>query len=232
MSDRKKNPVVNTPILTFKYPKLHAPDYGTKEHPKPDGQYVTQGIMNADDRAVKKFLAELAPHYQEAMEQAREEFSKLKVETRKRLGKVTENDLFTTLYDPETEEPTGEIQIKTAMKASGTRKDGTKWNAKPDIFDAKGRPMKKVPEIWSGTKGILSVELRPYFIPGTGAAGLSLKLKAVQIIDLVSGGVRSASAYGFASHEGGYDYEEPEDEADQTEEESGSASDMDDEIPF
>lgn len=235
MAERKKNPTITTPILSLKYPKLDKPDYGSKDYPKPDGEYSTLGVMEAEDRAVKKFLADLAPHYRNAMEEANEEFKKLKVETRKKLGGVKENDLFTTLYDPETEEPTGFIQIKAAMKASGVRKDKTTWKAKPDIYDAKGRPMKKVPEIWSGTKGILSLELQPYFIPGTGAAGLKLKLKAVQIIDLVSGGSRTASSHGFQSYDDGYEYEEPMDDEDNTteDEDEGSLSkDLDDDIPF
>lgn len=234
MADKKKNPTILTPVLSLKYPKLDKPDYGSKDYPKPDGEYSTLGVMEAEDRAVKKFLADLAPHYQEAIELANEEFKKLKVETRKKLGGVKENDLFTTLYDPETEEPTGFIQIKAAMKASGTRKDKSVWKAKPDIYDAKGRPMTKVPEIWSGTKGILSLELQPYFIPGTGAAGLKLKLKAVQIIDLVSGGTRTASSHGFQSYDDGYEYEEPveDDTTNEDEDDSSLSKDLDDDIPF
>lgn len=220
---RKKLPKITSPRLTFKFPKLHAVDYGSKDYPKPDGEYSVKGIAKAGEPATDKFLLTLQPLYDAAIAQAEEEFKKLKVETRKKLGSVKPNDLFTTLYDQETEQPTGEIEFKFAMKASGisrkeeemAAKEGRKpkrWNRKPDIFDARGVPMRKTPEIWGGTIGKVSFEASPYFIPGTGAAGLKLSLSGVQIIDLVQGGQRTASSHGFGE-EDGYSYEEPEDEA-------------------
>jgi len=92
------------------------------------------------------------------------------------------------------------------MAASGEVKNGPKkgqkWSRKPMIFDAAGQPMRKVPDIYGGTIGRVRFSLRPYFIKGTGAAGLKLALEAVQIIDLVSGGQRSASSCGFEAEEG------------------------------
>lgn len=223
MAERKKAPQFITPKLALRFPKLDKADYGSKEYPKPDGEYSTKGIMKADDPATIKFLKELNPLYEEAMAWADEQFKKLKVETRKKLGKVSQNPLFSTLYDKETEEPTGEIEFKFAMAASGIRNKDTdkeeKWTAKPAIFDARGQKIVKVPAIWSGTtaKVSFSVGLNKegipgYFIPGTGAAGLKLKLLAVQIIDLKSGGERSASSYGFGAEEG-YAYEADESES-------------------
>ncbi|MGO7451869.1 ssDNA-binding protein [Rhizobium ruizarguesonis] len=236
MAERKKNPSLISPRGPLKFPKIDKVDYGTKEYPKPNGEYSTKQVLEADAPATKAFIAALMPHYQAAMEEAAAKFKELKIETRKKLGKVTENDLFTTLYDQETEQPTGYIEFKFAMAASGERKDKTKWAAKPAIFDAKGKPMTKVPEIWSGTEAKVSFECQPYFIPGTGAAGLKLKLKAIQIIELVSGGQRSASSYGFGA-EDGYEYEEPATEeneggfGDESGEDTSSKT-IDDDIPF
>lgn len=111
------------------------------------------------------------------------------------------------------------------MKASGTIKKGPRagrtWHRKPQIFDAKGKPMLKAPDIWGGTIGKVSFSFVEdgYFIPGTGACGISFQLEAAQIIDLVSGGQRKASDYGFGE-EDGYEYDEadtPEDEEDDDE---------------
>ncbi|SCW77198.1 Protein of unknown function [Rhizobium mongolense subsp. loessense] len=236
MAERKKNPSFISPRGPLKFPKIDKVDYGTKEYPKPNGEYSTKLVLEADAPETKAFIAKLTPIYREAMDEAALKFKELKVETRKKLGKVTENDLFTTLYDQETEQPTGYIEFKFAMAASGERKDKTRWSAKPAIFDAKGKPMVKVPEIWSGTEAKVSFECQPYFIPGTGAAGLKLKLKAVQVIELVSGGQRTASSYGFGA-EDGYEHEEPT-----VEESSGDFGDesrsdtssktIDDDIPF
>lgn len=223
MAERKKAPQFVSPKLTLRFPKLDKADFGSKDYPKPDGEYSTKGILVADDPATKAFIKQLTPLYDEAMAWADEQFKKLKVETRKKLGSVSQNPLFSTLYDKETEEPTGEIEFKFAMAASGIRNKDTdkeeRWTAKPGIFDAKGQKIVKVPAIWSGStaKVSFSVGLNKegipgYFIPGTGAAGLKLKLLAVQIIDLRQGGERSADSYGFGAEEG-YAYDPSEDNA-------------------
>ena len=218
MADIKKQklPTFTTPKLVFKFPKLIEPDFGSTEYPKPDGEFSTKGVAKLSDPAVQAFLQKLTPLHAEAIEKAEEEFKKLKVETRKKLGGVKVNDLFTTLYDQETEEETGEIEFKFSMKHRIEIKKGPSAGKViikyPALFDAKGKPiivrdkkgkpLPNAPQIWSGTEGKVSFEASPYFIPGTGAAGLKLNLLAVQIIDLVSGGQRSASSYGFGEEDG------------------------------
>jgi hypothetical protein len=66
------------------------------------------------------------------------------------------------------------------------------------------RVLTKPPQIWGGTLGCISFEVEEggYFIPGTGLAGLSLKLAGVQILELVSGGGRDAKSLGFGSVDG------------------------------
>jgi hypothetical protein len=229
MADAKKPKFVKmtTPRMTLKFPKLSAPDYGSKDYPKPDGEYSTKATLKADSPEAKAFIKALTPHYDAAVAKAEEEFKALKVETRKKLGKVNMNDMFTTLYDQETEEPTGEIEFKFAMKASGELKKGPKagkrWERSPDIFDAKGLPMRKVPDIWGGTVARISFEIQPYFIPGTGAGGLKLALAGVQVIDLVSGGQRDAGSHGFGE-EDGYTHEDSSDDTDNSETQSDEDS--------
>lgn len=239
MATRKKAPAFFTPRVTLLFPKLNAPDYGNDQFPKPDGEYSTNAILKADDPITKKFIGQLQPFYDEAMAWADEQFKNLKVETRKKLKSVTQNPLFGTVYDKETEEPTGEIRFKFAMKAGGLRKkDNKPWSAKPDLFDAKGRPMLKAPDIWSGTVAKVNFEIGlnkdgvpGYFVPGTGAAGLSLKLRAVQIIELVSGGQRTASSYGFGE-EDGYAHEDQDEASGGFGDETSGSTEDDDEIPF
>ena len=48
----------------------------------------------------------------------------------------------------------------------------------------------------------MSFDVSPYFIPGSGAAGIKLRLNAVQVIDLVSGGGRDAEGFGFEKEDG------------------------------
>lgn len=202
MADKKPKAFKGTtPRGVFVFPALNKPDYGNDKFPKPDGEYkVTLRYSEDEAQALIKLLE---PEYEKALEAAEEEFQKLPIGTRKKLKEVTKNDLYQTEYDKETEEPTGYLLFKFTMKASGiSKKDKKQWTRKPSIFNAKGVALKNPPSIWGGSEGKVSFEANPYFIPGTGAAGLSLRLQAVQLIELVSEGSRSASSFGFGEEEG------------------------------
>jgi hypothetical protein len=205
MAAKRKYHKFITPKGTLRYPRITKPDYGNEKFPKPNGEYSVQAIFRLDDPAFQSFLERIQPHYDDALAKAEEEFKKLKIDVRKKLGKVTQNPLYGTIYDPDTEEETGEVVMKFACGHSYVDKktDEKKLLPKPDIFDAYKRPAKGV-DPWSGTTArvAFSIEEGGYFIPGTGAAGLRLRLDAVQIIDLVEGGSRSADSYGFDEEDG------------------------------
>ncbi|MER8505666.1 hypothetical protein NKH91_05980 [Mesorhizobium sp. M0894] len=231
---KKKLPQFTTPRGTFVYPKLSEPDYGTKDYPKPDGEYSLKLRMSQSDadlfiRREDKEGNSIKSLYDAALQEAERLFAELKVETRKKLKEVKPNELFTVLYDKETEEPTGEVEFKFKMKASGEFKKGPKagsrWNRKPDLFDAKGRKIGKGVNIWGGSEGKVSFAVRDYFVPGTAAAGLTLMLGAVQVIELVSEGSRAADSYGFGEEEGfGYDPDDyREDDAGEDKSNEGSS---------
>jgi hypothetical protein len=220
--NKQKRVKLVSPAGRFSFPKLSEPDYGTKDRPKPNGEYSVKLVLREDDEATQAFIAKLQPMHDEAVKAAEAAFKELKAETRKKLKEVKVNDLFTQLLDKETEEPTGEIELKFAMHASGvSKKTNKKWSRKPALFDAKGVAMVKPPAIWGGTIGKVSFEPRPYFIAGTAAAGLKLNLVAAQIIKLQSGGVALAADCGFGVEDGGYEYVEP------TESEAEGSADQD-----
>ena len=201
MANKKpKNPEFVSPSGVFRYPKLTEPDYGTDDFPKPDGEYSTRLILS--EAEAQPLLHKLQPLLDVAVSEAEEAFKKLPVASRKKLGKVSVNDLCQIEYDQDTEEATGNVIFKFAMKASGKTKAGKEWSRKPVLFDAKGHKMPKPPAIWGGTEGKVAFEVRPYFISGTGAAGLKLSLNAAQIINLVTGGGRDAEGYGFGEEDG------------------------------
>lgn len=208
-NNKRKFLKMTSPKGTFLWPKLSAPDYGTAEYPNPDGAYSVKLVLQADDPATQAFIAKLKPLHEKAKANGQEAFSKLKPESRKRLGRVSFMDFYTERLDADTAEPTGELVFNFKMKAGGTTNKGKKWSTKPAIFDARGVLMTKVPEIWNGTIGKVAFEVDPegYFIPGTGAAGISLRLTGAQIIELRSGGPGKASDFGFEEEEG-YAYEE------------------------
>lgn len=219
MTEKAKPFKATTPRGVFKFPNLVTPDYGTKDFPKPAGEWNVRLILEAEE--AQALIKKLQPEFDKAKMKAEEEFAKLPIATRKKLKEVTLNDFYTEVYDKDTEEPTGQYEFRFKSAASGVNKDKKKWERKVALFDAKGVPIKKIAAIWGGTVGKVSFTASPYFIPGTGAAGLSLRLEAVQIIELSAGGSRNASEYGFGEEEG---YDSTEDSAGFTDETGGDDS--------
>lgn len=216
---RPKRPKFTSPRGTLKFPNIVKPDYGNKEYPKPDGEYRVKVVFDGNDPLVVAMIEKLQPLHDAAVLKGREEFAALKVDTRKKLKDITIQPLYGTLYDKETEEPTGQIEFNFKKKHSGKRKNKEtgveeKWVAKaPGIFDAKGNPIaSKAIKIWGGTVAKISFEVGDYFIPGTGLTGLKLILEGAQIIKLVSEGVATAEDLGFEVEEDGFEYEAPDDD--------------------
>jgi hypothetical protein len=199
MTEKKRTVRGTTPKGIFKYPNLIKPDYGTNEFPKKNGEYNVRLVL--DGKAAQELIAKLEPEMEKAIAEAEEKFAQLPVATRKRLKGVTPNPYYTEVFDKETEEPTGQYEFRFKTTASGVDKKGERWYRTVPIFDAKGKPV-KLKEIWSGTVGKVAYSVLPYFVAGSGAAGISLYLEAVQIIELNAGGGRSASEFGFSEEEG------------------------------
>lgn len=246
---RKKNPTFMSPKGTSVYPKLNAPDYGTEDFPKPDGEYSTKLRMSKEEaeafvnKKVKQkdgSLVSLRDLHDQAMASAQEQFDELDKAAKKKLEQkkiteVTAHPLYQEVFDKETGDETGDVEFKFKKKASGTnKKTGKKWESRPDLFDAKGNKLGKNVNIWGGSTLKVNFEAAPFLVNGTWTAGVSLYLNAAQVIDLVTNGSRDASGYGFEQEEG-YEYD-PEDYREDDEEKSeGSSGDntpADDEDDF
>tara|TARA_B110000027_G_scaffold6577_1_gene5930 strand:+ start:1730 stop:2344 length:615 start_codon:yes stop_codon:yes gene_type:complete len=98
--------------------------------------------------------------------------------------------------------PTGNLIFKFKTKAKIITKDGKVIPNKVAIFDSQGKPMTDI-SIWSGSEMKVSAELIPYFTAMAGA-GVSLRLRAVQITKLVEGGNANSAGHGFDKVEDGY----------------------------
>ena len=107
---------------------------------------------------------------------------------------------------PTTETDDGKLLLKTKLKHKITRKDGTTFEQRPAIFDARGNVLKgdSIPRVGGGSVVKACVEVYDYYTPALGA-GVSLRLRGVQIITLVEyGDGGDASSMGFTSEEDGY----------------------------
>jgi hypothetical protein len=200
MQKRTKSAMFTSPIGTFVYPSLDKPDYGTAKFPIEGGQYKVLLRLSAKEGDV--LAKQLATVYEAALKEGQERFDEMSPAQRRKFGEMKVAALFTEEFDRETEEPTGNVLFSFKTKASGKAKDGTPWNRKPALFDAKGKPMPAGVAIWGGTRGRISFSVRPYFVDGQATAGMKLQLEAAQIIDLVGPGQRAASGYGFGEEEG------------------------------
>ena len=113
--------------------------------------------------------------------------------------------------------PTGNTIFKFKTKAQIISKDGKVIPNRVAIFDSKGTPMVDA-NVWSGSEMKVSAELIPYYTAMAGA-GVSLRLRAVQITKLVEGGSSNAKGYGFDEVEDGYQFESKDADVQETTEE-------------
>ena len=89
----------------------------------------------------------------------------------------------------------GYYHFKFKMKATGiNRKTKESFSQRPALFDANKNPFPQSTSIWGGTTGKVAFVAKGYYVPALGA-GVTLQLKAVQIIDLVEGGNKQGDLF-------------------------------------
>lgn len=226
MTDKNATTNLMSPKGRLKWPKIKEPDYGTDKFPDPNGSYKTKIVFDRKDPTVDAFLKKIDKAMEQARELAEEKFAELSAKARRKIeddGGIKADAPYADEYDKD-DEPTGNIEMAVKRRASGiSKKTGKPWKATVPVFDAKGKKMRHVPDIWGGSVARLGIELRPYFVEGTGRYGLSRNLDVVKLISLVQGG-DGASKYDMEEEEG-YDGNDYDYEADQTSDETGDDSD-------
>lgn len=183
-----------------KFPYLNTPDeYNGKKSYKVDLLYAP------GDAAVDALV--------EKLEAIRDEFiaDAIKADPKKKKGWSTAPVLQEEL-DKEGDE-TGRMFLRFKMNAEiKNEKSGKVTKLKPTLFDAKGA--KTDVEVWGGSILKIAFEAVPYAMGSSKTFGVSLRMNAVQVIELRSGSARDASGFGFEEEEG-YDSSEDEDEQQQ-----------------
>jgi hypothetical protein len=178
---------LTTPVCKFQYPRLAEPE--TKFNP--EGVYKIAGLIDAKDcDEISTALDELLVRHKES----------LKAQAPTQKFKLV--DLPWSFQDID---GAAIFVVKAKMKASGIDRDGRRWTAAPALFDAKGQPVKDreaLAKMWSGTVGRISFEAQPFYRAAIGA-GITLRLRAVQVISLIEGG-GDAKSFGFDDEEIGW----------------------------
>ncbi|MFY8143486.1 MAG: hypothetical protein ACOVMT_06355, partial [Caulobacter sp.] len=176
MADKKKLKMTS-PRGVAVYPKLSKPD--TKF--KAEGEYAIK--LRVPQATADAFVEKLKPILDDYKKT--EDFLK----TAKKVGNknVKQNPWYKDVNDDEGN-ATGEVTINFSAKASGKKKDGSEWKRGPvATFDAKGTPLPKDTQVWSGSEVKVSFVPMPWINP-KGEYGVKLGLEAVQVLKLVSGG--------------------------------------------
>lgn len=97
--------------------------------------------------------------------------------------------------------PTGSLLFNFKLKASGKTREGVEFTQAPKIYDSKGNLMPAGTKIGGGTIAKIAFEINKFYTATVGA-GVSLRLKAVQILDLKTWEGATAASYGFDKEDG------------------------------
>ena len=187
--NRKRFEQITTPQGKAIYPWLTEPDRKFN----PDGEYKINLRLN-NEKA------------EEVINQLEDIYEKHYAECCKEQGKkkLKRHDLPCVEVTGDNEELTGEWDFKFKLKAKWKSRDGKEGTQRPILYDAKNNPLTNDnrPKVGSGSTVRISAEVYTWFTPTLGV-GMSLRPKAVQILELIEyGGGGSAKGFGFEVEEG------------------------------
>jgi hypothetical protein len=188
---------ITTPRGKAIYPWLNEPDRRFNAA----GDYKITVRLNKEAEGVPELMEMLQTEHDAWIAECKNDLAK----TAKK-GKPVElevNPPWKEVLDDQ-DEPTGEIDIKFGMKATVEPKDGKAFSQKPALCDAKKTPVNV--RVGGGSEVRVNGVTNRYYTAKAGA-GISLWLKAVQILMLVAPG---GSIDAFDTEDDGFTYEPSE----------------------
>jgi hypothetical protein len=186
MTDRKQKVLIQTPPFVAVWPKLQTPD--TKF--KAEGEYSVRARLDPAGPGVEAFRTKLDGLVADSLAKAQEENPKF--------AKVMK---AVSPIKPELDDngdETGFLILglkKTAQVTS--KKDGKVYNFRVNLYDAGLRPLAEGVQIGNGSLMVASFEPYLYFSAKDKEAGVSCRLEAVQVLDLVQYQGRDGASFGF-----------------------------------
>lgn len=173
MSDTDKKPnfeVFTTPVGELVYPWLSRAD----TRYEPEGIFQTKLLLPFD--GAQELIARL--------EGVRTDFIQtLSVSDQKKLVPA---EVFEMEYDEDAEEETGNVLLRFKLKQRITPKTGDPFTQAPVIVDAATGEAIAAP-VYGGTMARLKGQIVPYTNAASKSVGVTLRLRAVQVHELVSG---------------------------------------------
>lgn len=182
----------NTPKGIAIFPWLNTPD--TKF--KAEGEFRVK--LRLEGQVAEDFIAHVDALFDKAIDAVAKEKG-LDAAKKKKL-KLADKP-YKQATDKDGNDIEGAYDFTFKSKASYKNKQGTVVNRKVPMFDAKGTPINVV--VYGGSELKVRYEASAFFSPAFGS-GVSLRLEAVQIINLRTSGSSGGSAdeFGFGEEEG------------------------------
>lgn len=179
-----------TPKGSASYPYLDKPD--TKFSTDGYGEFKVSLTCPLDEKA-QAIVATIRKAHEAEVKRAQAEFKA----NPKNKGKTMKVNDLPALID----EDAGTVTFKFKQKAGGISKTTNKeWKAKVAKFDARGQELPDDTKIGGGSVLKVSAEIFPY--AAAIGTGVSLRVKAVQVLTLREFGGGDAGSFGFAAEEG------------------------------
>lgn len=170
-----KGRAVVTPRGSASWVKIKDPDTTFDS----DGIFSANIVLDPEASDVQKFISNMEKLRDQAFEEAKRNLAPAKAKS------LAVKDVFHEEMDKEGNE-TGKIFLKTKTKAKGVDRDGNEYNVTIPVFDEKGIEQKDWNLlIGNGSVIKLQVWANPYYMANGNFVGITLKLKKIQIIDLI-----------------------------------------------
>lgn len=151
---------------------------------EPDTKFDANGIYSVNVLIPETEAVELCEYLDGLVQQRYAEEVKAKPKLK--------NGLSTKApYEPEYDQngdPTGNIEFKLKLKAKVQARDGSTYEQKPIVVDAKRTPIDAGTNVGNGSVIKAAYEPIPYMMASTKQVGVSLRLKGVQVLELVEYG--------------------------------------------
>ena len=189
MAERKKKIIKRTPVGLASFPWL------TKADTKFDvaGEYKVDLIFEAD------VIEELKDELDALLDTF---FEEQKAEAKPQVAKIMKKvSVGKDVFDDQGDE-TGQVMLRFKQKAQISDKAGKVYAMTVNGFDSVGKPLAKDVAVYGGSELKVNFEAVPYMSAKDKECGLTLRLRAYQVITLNSGSSGSASSFGFDAEEG------------------------------
>ncbi len=214
---------LTSPAAQAIYPYLSTPDTG--KFAPTGGQFKVSIRLPAGD----PFVAALDAEADRCFAIIQDELS-ADPKTKKKVATLKRGVPYKIETDDEGD-PTGTVLVTVKRKVLGKdKRTGEVTRATIPLFDGAGNKLPAGVDVWGGSTVRVSINTFPYHVEGQQLAGVSLRLGAVQVLELVTRGGGRASDFGFETDGDALDVEvsaaAPEQANETTEEGAGNGVDF------